>query len=61
MVSLVLPKARVIGFFNFSKMYLFAATTHSPKETGGKQDFPTGFQLWKSLGFLGNLRPMAPA
>jgi len=30
-------------------MYLFAAPTHCPQETGGKQDFPAGFQLWERL------------
>lgn len=33
-------------------MYLFAATAYCPKETGDKQDFPTGFQLRKKLRFL---------
>lgn len=34
------------------KTYLFAATIQYPKETDGKQDFPTGFQLWERLRLL---------
>lgn len=30
-------------------MYLFVATIQYPKETDGKQDFPTGLQLWERL------------
>jgi len=40
---------RLIDFETFSKMYLFVATIQYPKETDGKQDFPTGLQLWERL------------
>lgn len=33
-------------------MCVFAATIQCPKETGGKQEFPTGFQAWESLKLL---------